>query len=434
MLSICDYLLSCWPQLSILLVSGSPMLQGFRLPKGLDYIKLPCLNRGVSGELCAKYLGTSFEDTIALRSQLIHAATSHFRPDLFIVDKKPMGLGKELLPTLNYLKRRLPNSRNILLLRDILDRPENTIREWQKWQYNLTIKTHYDQILVMGMQSVFDLAQEYHFPLPTARKLRYCGYIRKQPIEQQVTEQHSSQLRKSLNLGVHDRLALVTPGGGEDGFHLVDTYLRGLSHLALSELATSPPSFPLTSPPRAPSGASSGSQPATSLLNPTQPNDTEPPPKLHSLVLCGPEMPSTHQKVLQQIAKLTPRVTLQNFTDDLLAHVRAADVVVSMGGYNTLTEVLTVDKPAVVVPRVAPSQEQLIRANRFAQRSLLTTLHPNEITPRSLIENVLKACTTQHRSPEVSNRLDFNGLPNLANALLELVNQSPARSPLSMLA
>ncbi|MEL6468276.1 MAG: glycosyltransferase [Cyanobacteria bacterium J06623_4] len=395
MLSICDYLLSCWPQLSILLVSGSPMLQGFRLPKGLDYIKLPCLNRGLSGELCAKYLGTSFEDTIALRSQLIHATTSHFRPDLFLIDKKPMGLGRELLPTLNYLKRHLPNTRNILLLRDILDRPESTIREWQKWQYNLTIKTHYEQILVMGMQSVFNLAQEYQLPLPTACKLRYCGYIRKQPIEQQVTEQHSNQLRKSLNLGLYDRLILVTPGGGEDGFHLVDTYLRGLSHLSL--------------------------------------NESERPSKLHSLVLCGPEMPSAHQKVLRQIAALTPRVTFQSFTNDLLAHVQAADMIVSMGGYNTLTEVLTVDKPAVVVPRIAPSQEQLIRANRFARRSLVTTLHPNEITPRSLIENVLKACTTQHHPPEVSNRLDFNGLPNLANALSELVNHSPARSPLTIL-
>ncbi|MEL6160426.1 MAG: glycosyltransferase [Cyanobacteria bacterium J06627_32] len=399
MLSICDYLLSCWPQLSILLVSGSPMLQGFRLPEGLDYIKLPCLNRGLSGELCAKYLGTSFEDTIALRSQLIHAATSHFRPDIVLVDKKPTGLGQELLPALSYLKRHLPNSKRILLLRDILDRPERTIREWQKWKYDLTIKAHYSQILVMGMQSVFSMAQQYHLPLPTARKLRYCGYIRKQPIEQQATEQYSCQLRKSLNLSAHDRLVLVTPGGGEDGFHLVNTYLRGLSYLATH-------------------------------LGKCTPQSTS----LHSLVLCGPEMPAAHQKVLRQIAKITPSVTFKGFTNDLLAHVQAANVVVSMGGYNTLTEVLTVDKPAVVVPRIAPSQEQLIRANRFAQRGLVTTLHPDETTPRSLIETVLKAVTAQPRSPDSPNGLDFNGLPNLANALSELVDHSPALSPVSLLA
>ncbi|MEO0457541.1 MAG: glycosyltransferase, partial [Cyanobacteria bacterium P01_A01_bin.114] len=96
MLAICDYLLSCWPRLSILLVSGSPMLQGFRLPKRLDYIKLPCLSRGVSGELSAKYLGTSIEETVELRSQLIYSAAAHYKPDLLLIDKKPTGLRREL--------------------------------------------------------------------------------------------------------------------------------------------------------------------------------------------------------------------------------------------------------------------------------------------------------------------------------------------------
>ena len=49
MLSICKYLIKYISNLSILLVSGSPMLQSFRLPQGLDYIKLPCLNRGQAG-------------------------------------------------------------------------------------------------------------------------------------------------------------------------------------------------------------------------------------------------------------------------------------------------------------------------------------------------------------------------------------------------
>ncbi|MEL7316717.1 MAG: glycosyltransferase, partial [Cyanobacteria bacterium J06559_3] len=105
MLTICDYLLSCWPRLSILLVSGSPMIQGFRLPKGLDYIKLPCLNRGIAGDISAKYLGTSTEETVALRSQLIYSAACHFKPDLLLVDKKPAGLKGELTQTLEYLQQ-----------------------------------------------------------------------------------------------------------------------------------------------------------------------------------------------------------------------------------------------------------------------------------------------------------------------------------------
>lgn len=89
MLAICEHLLSNWPNLSILLVSGSPMVHDFRLPKGLDYIKLPCLTLDTSGELSTKFVGTSIEKTVALRSRLIHSAAVHFKPTLLLVDNSP---------------------------------------------------------------------------------------------------------------------------------------------------------------------------------------------------------------------------------------------------------------------------------------------------------------------------------------------------------
>lgn len=124
MLAICEHLLYEIPELSILLLSGSPMLQGFRLPKGLDYIKLPCLNRGQTGEIAVKYLGMGIEETIKLRSELILSAAVNFQPDLFLVDKKPYGMKNELTDTLNYLHSQLSKTKLVLLLRDILDCPE----------------------------------------------------------------------------------------------------------------------------------------------------------------------------------------------------------------------------------------------------------------------------------------------------------------------
>ena len=382
MLTICDYLLSCWPQLSILLVSGSPMIQGFRLPKGLDYIKLPCLNRGISGDLSAKYLGTSTEETVALRSQLIYSAATHFKPDLLLVDKKPAGLKGELTKTLNYLQHNLPKTKRVLLLRDILDTPEKTISEWHRLGCYEDIQTYYDQVLVAGMQLIFDLVQEYQFSLPTALKVRYCGYIRKQPgaLERDA-------LRRQLGLQETDRLVLVTPGGGEDGYELVNTYLQGLKQTTHDET-------------------------------------------LHSLVLCGPEMPGEQQLQLQQLAATCPRVILQNFTDDLLSHLAAADAVVSMGGYNTLTEILTLSKRTIVVPRIKPSQEQLIRATRLAERGLVQMIHPEYVTPRSLIQDVLAQLDDPSPLPA---GLDFNGLPRIANHLATLLSPtllSPAQKPL----
>ena len=40
-----------------------------------------------------------------------------------------------------------------------------------------------------------------------------------------------------------------------------------------------------------------------------------------------------------------------------------------MGGYNTYCEILSFDKPALIVPRMRPRLEQLIRARARAQSS-----------------------------------------------------------------
>ena len=180
MLAICQHLLDTLPHVSILLISSSPVLHSFRLPKGLDYIKLPCLGRNEYGELSAKYLGTSIQETTHLRADIIKTAVSHFKPDLILVDKKPYGLQGELKPTLQYIRKKLPQTKLVLLLRDILDRAESTIREWHEYGYYQAIDRYYDQILVVGTPEIFDLPKEYQFPISMRNKVKFCGYIRRE--------------------------------------------------------------------------------------------------------------------------------------------------------------------------------------------------------------------------------------------------------------
>lgn len=378
MLAICEYLLKDHNNLSILLVSGSPMLQAFRLPKGLDYIKLPCLNRGQSGALSAKYLGTEVEETLKWRSHLIYSAALHFKPDVLLVDKKPYGMQKELLSTLEYLAAHLPNTKKALLLRDILDSPAKTIGEWKQQGYYEAIQSWYDQVLVVGMAELFDVTQEYQFPLPIAQTVRYCGYIQKS-----FQGLNRAELRWFLRIQPSEKLVLVTPGGGEDGYPLVKAYLAGLKHL-----------------------------PA--------------PMKLRSVILCGPEMPLSQQQEIQKQALQYTGVEVQVFTDNLLGYLDAADAVVSMGGYNTLTEILALDKRTVVVPRISPSQEQLIRAERFMGNGLIRAIHPDHLQPKTLMQAVI-AQLEDRATPSLE--LDFNGLPNISDQLSHLFARHPHQEP-----
>jgi len=87
----------------------------------------------------------------------------------------------------------------------------------------------------------------------------------------------------------------------------------------------------------------------------------------------------------------------------------AADVVVSMGGYNTVCEILSFGKPSVIIPRVGPRLEQWIRCRRLADLGFVTTIHPGEVTPERLMDEVLRMLTANATTrPDVS--LNFNGL------------------------
>lgn len=228
------------------------------------------------------------------------------------------------------------------------------------------------------MAELFDVAQEYQFPLPIVKKVHYCGYIRKSP-----QGLNRMELRWFLRIKPSEKLVVVTPGGGEDGYPLVKAYLAGLKYL---------------------------------------PNQV----KVRSVILCGPEMPLSQQQDIQTQALQFSGVEVQAFTDNLIGYLDAADAVVSMGGYNTLTEILALDKRTVVVPRITPSQEQLIRAERFMHNGLIRAIHPNHLQPKTLMQAVI-AQLEDRATPSLE--LDFKGLPNIANQLSNLFLRPPAREP-----
>jgi predicted glycosyltransferase len=100
-----------------------------------------------------------------------------------------------------------------------------------------------------------------------------------------------------------------------------------------------------------------------------------------------------------------------------MSYMNAADIVVSMAGYNTICELLTLRKRSIVVPRVRPVEEQKIRAERLAGFRAFRTILPDEITPRileSAIEEELQLA--QSRVP-VPTCIDLGALPRITAML-----------------
>jgi predicted glycosyltransferase len=375
MLDISKHLVAAHSDVSVLIVSGSPMLHAFRIPPRIDYIKLPCLARTITGSYDTKFLELDYEETIRLRANLIVSTVLDFSPDLILVDKKPFGVSNELYGALELLQRRGARPKVVLLLRDILDSPEVTAEVWRKNRYHEAVERFYDQILVVGSPEIFDLSGEYRFPASSRSKVRFCGYLGREP-----GARCREQIRRELG-AADGHLVLVTAGGGEDGYRLLSSYLHGLNDL--------------------PDGS----------------------PGFKTLLVCGPEMSEPHRLSIHNAAR-RPDVLVQDFNSDMMGCMDAADLVVSMGGYNTLCEIFTLHKRAIVVPRIMPVQEQWIRADRMARLGLLRAMHPDELTPAGLIHAVQEELGVSNVRPRSLYEVDLAGMSRIAESVHELLHDS----------
>ncbi len=368
MLAICEYLHERIEDISILILTGSPMLHSFRVTNGIDYIKLPCLKRSEAGDLGVRFLDLESDEVIGLRKQLILSSVRSFRPDVVFVDKKPAGLAGELEPALRYLKACMPATKVMLVLRDILDAPAPTREQWRKSGSDELVEWFYDSVLVLGSAPIFDMREEYGFSPGVQDKIIHCGYVKRQP-------GRGSRVSIRVELGVvaGEKLILVTAGGGEDGCALMQAYVAGLK------------------------------------LMPTEAN-------VRTVIVTGPEM--ARSRCLQLKRELAGRsdVRVLEFTDDLMSYMDAADLVISMAGYNTVCELLTLRKPAILVPRVEPVAEQRIRAERMSTFGLFETLLPSELSARAFADAIGRQLR-RTRATAVREFVDMEALPRIGKLM-----------------
>jgi predicted glycosyltransferase len=134
------------------------------------------------------------------------------------------------------------------------------------------------------------------------------------------------------------------------------------------------------------------------------------------VVLTGPYMPLIVKEELARLAATRPSLRIVDFIAEPAPLIEAADRIVAMGGYNTVSEILSFEKPALLVPRSNPP-EQFVRAQRLRQMGLIDVLAPGEATPRALGDWLARDL----KAPRVHSCLDFHGLdriPGLAQELL----------------
>jgi len=356
-LAIAGYLLRRSPGLQVVLLTGSPVSDYFEVPPNLSLVRLPAVVKHGAERYGSRVPGLPFGLVRRARSAVMTDVARRFRPDVLLVDHAPMGMGGELLPVLDTLRRHSPATRVVLGLRDVLDDAATVCRTWGEQGIYRLLAEAYDDVLVYGCREMYDVGAQYAMPPEVSGRLRYCGYIRRE---------ESTGRRPNAQVPADRGYLLGTAGGGGDGVQVLAATLEAGRQLGRPVV-----------------------------------------------LVTGPLMATADRAKLAAAAADSPHATVVEFLPNMRAAMAAAGAVVTMGGYNSLCEVVTSGVPAVVVPRTAPRVEQAIRAELFARRGLVQVVRPGP----DLADRLAAAVASAISATVPAEPLDMAGLDRIADAL-----------------
>ncbi|MCU0559307.1 MAG: glycosyl transferase [Desulfobacterales bacterium] len=345
----------------VVLVTGGPAVAA-EVPAHVAHVRLPELRMDAGFRKLKAPAGRSIEQVKRARSQSLLRLFKQRRPDLFLIELYPFGRRAfrfEIDPVLEAIGAGdLPACRVVCSLRDILvekDRPA----EREAWTVEV-LNRHFGAVLVhtdpalVALEETFGRCADIRIPVVTT------GFVSPRP-----PPDARRRVRARMGLPESDALIVVSAGGGSVGFPLLEASMRAFALL--------------------PRGRSA-----------------------RMVVYTGPFMPAEEAVRLRGLAG--GPLELRRFSTEFLAELAAADLSVSMGGYNTSMNLLAARVPALVWP-FAQNREQRLRAERLAARGALQVIEDADLPPPRLAAAMERMLALRSR-PAVD--IDLNGAVNTA--------------------
>ena len=349
--------------LKVLIISGATIAGAFDYRARVDFVQVPSVIKLRDGEYMSIAGKVDLKDTLKMRQALIRQTAENFQPDIFIVDKEPLGLKGEVEETLQYLKAR--GTALVLGMRDVMDAPHLLDAEWKRSNMLEKIDQYYDRVWVYGPPDFYDPLLGLDVPPGVRRKMDFVGFLQRS-VPQGIKSEHVPD----------EDYILVTTGGGGDGADLVRNIVNAYEQ-------------------------------DRSL-------------KYKTLIVLGPYMPTRERTALVERATKVSCLEVIEFDKRMEELIDGATAVVAMGGYNTYCEILSFDKPALIIPRTRPREEQLIRAQRASGLGLIDMLLPEGSADPVQLSAALKALVLRappSKSGEENMRLE--GLVNISQIVGE---------------
>ncbi|WP_343560909.1 glycosyltransferase family protein [Kiloniella sp. b19] len=337
--------------LKVTFVSGGFPVPGLE-PEGADFIQLPPVR--VEGENFRVLIGEDGQEVdeafrAGRRAQLLKLL-EHCRPAALLTEMFPFGR-RQMRFELDPLVAAARDAGVLVIssIRDVL----TTHKTPGKGEWILEkVQGEYDAVLVHGDPAFIRLEESFPLAVHIPEKLHYTGYVLSE------TEAVSGPVEQDRREGV-----LVSAGGGAVAEPLIAAVLELSCH-------------------------------------PDLPDDFK-PDNCPWRILLGPNLSEESFAAFAKAA--SAGVEIERNRSDFTTLLGRARLSISQAGYNTIMETLQAQTEAIVVPFHADTQsEQTTRAEKLAERGLLSVVSEKELSANSLLE----ALKRRKRVPGLSLKVD----------------------------
>ncbi|MCM2475466.1 hypothetical protein HGO38_18450 [Rhizobium sp. CG5] len=355
--------------LQVLIISGSTIAGAFDYRARVDFVKIPSVIKLRNSEYTSMDKHIDVSETIEMRKSMIFHTAKTFEPDILIIDKEPLGLRGEVEDTLRFLRAR--GTTLVLGLREVMDAPHLLDVEWKRNDTMHKIGELYHHIWVYGPPDFHDPLVGLDVPESVRSKMEFVGFLQRKS-------------SKTIPADASDYL-LVTTGGGGDGSDLVRDVIAAYQ--------------------------------------------ADPTLTMKAVIVLGPYMPNEQRMNFVQQAADNPHIEIIEFDSRMEDRIAGARAVVAMGGYNTYCEILSFDKPALIVPRMQPRLEQFIRARRAAELGLISMLPPEEAADGLRMAAAIKALLKRDPPSASPAAMHLEGLPTISSLVAQYLSDRAELSP-----
>ncbi len=341
----------------VILIAGGREVD-VQLPEHVTLVRLPGLYMDEQfTTLMAEDASQSVEFIQHQRKVILMSLFQQHRPDVFMIELYPFGrtvFGFELQPLLDWIHMgRFGDIKVVCSLRDIL--VEKRKQEFYEERVINMLHTYFDLLLIHSDDQLLTLDETFSRMNDIQIPVVYTGFV-----AQKANPAAGRQLRQELGIGSAEKLVVVSTGGGRSGYGLLNCMLD-----------------------------------AYPIMNQTD--------SIRIEMFAGPfREPDEFGKLA---AKTVNGIRIRYYTKRFLDYLAAADLSVSLAGYNTCMNLIAAGVPALIYP-YSKQQEQPLRVAKIDKLIPMKILRDKDIEPQRISHYIRELLHKSRPAGPVTVNLD----------------------------